>query len=97
MNPRGVFSKFSPNEFRWSGLRVVVCSKRMFAGLPCSGENRQPAASSSLLILMRAVASLMFSGPFACAYLHDGATRVASMPSPLPLVGNRLSITLISP
>ena len=40
------------------GLIVTLGSRRMFGGASPSGKNRQPAASSSLLILMRAVASL---------------------------------------
>jgi len=58
MNPLLVFSKFSPNASRSDDLIVTLGSRRMFAGALPSGKKRQPAVSSSLLILIRAVASL---------------------------------------
>src|SRR2546428_6542897 len=56
--PLLVFSKLSPRASRSDDLMVTLDSRRMLAGLFPSGKKRQPAASSSLLILIRAVASL---------------------------------------
>ena len=58
MKPLLVFSKFSPSASRSDDLIVTLGSRRMLAGAFPSGKKRQPAASSSLLILIRAVASL---------------------------------------
>src|SRR5438309_11160393 len=56
--PLLAFSKLSPRASRSDDLMVTLDSRRMLAGLFPSGKKRQPAASSSLLILIRAVASL---------------------------------------
>gem|GEM_PF-5771784 len=55
--PLPVLSKFSPSASSSAVLIETLGSSRMFAGWLPSGKNRQPDASSSLLILMRAVAS----------------------------------------
>ena len=55
MRPLLAFSKLSPNASRSDALIVTLGSRRIFAALLPSAKNRQPAASSSLLILMRAV------------------------------------------
>src|ERR1022692_643999 len=60
MNPLVVFSKLSPSASRSVDLIVTLGSRRMLAGALPSGKKRQSPASSSLLILIRAVAS--FSG-----------------------------------
>src|ERR1035437_4674582 len=57
-NPFVVFSKLSPSASRSVDLILTLGSSRMFAGVLPSWKKRQPAASSSLLILMRGVASL---------------------------------------
>src|SRR5450759_5839697 len=59
MKPLLVFSKFSPSASRSDDLIVTLGSRRMLAGALPSGKKRQPAASSSLFILIRAVASLL--------------------------------------
>ena len=58
MKPLLVLSKLSPRASRSDDLMVTLGSRRMFAGALPSAKKRQPAASSSLLILIRAVASL---------------------------------------
>jgi hypothetical protein len=58
MKPLLVFSKFSPRASKSDDLMVTLGSRRILAGLFPSAKKRQPAASSSLLILIRAVASL---------------------------------------
>jgi hypothetical protein len=55
--PFPVFSKLSPSASRSADLIVTPGSSRMVAGWSPAGKKRQPAVSSSLLILMRAVAS----------------------------------------
>src|SRR3990172_10770705 len=58
MKPLLVFSKFSPRASRSDDFMVTLGSRWMLAGFFPSEKKRQPAASSSLLILIRAVASL---------------------------------------
>src|SRR3989344_6393760 len=58
IKPLLVFSKLSPSASRSTDLIVTLGSRRMLAGLFPSAKKRQPAASNSLLILIRAVASL---------------------------------------
>ena len=59
MNPVEVFSKSLPKESRSGALIVTPVSRQILAGLFPSAKKRQPAASSNLLILIRAVASFM--------------------------------------
>ena len=59
MKPLRVFSKLSPNASKSDCLIVTPGSRQMFAGLSPSAKKRHPAASSSLLIFIRAVASFM--------------------------------------
>ena len=59
MKPLEVFSKSSPRSSRSDALIVTPVSRQMLAGLSPSAKKRQPAASSSLLILMREAASFM--------------------------------------
>ena len=59
MKPLVVFSKFSPRASRSWAFRVTLGSSWMFAGPLASAKKRQPVASSSLLILMRAAASFI--------------------------------------
>ena len=55
--PLLAFSKLSPSASRSTDLIVTLGSRRMFAGFSPMGKKRQLAASRSLLILIRAVAS----------------------------------------
>ena len=59
MNPGEVFSKLLPRASRSSVLIVTFGSRQILAGESPSAKKRQPAASSNLLILIRAVASFM--------------------------------------
>ena len=59
MNPVLDFSKSSPRASRSCVFTVTLGSSWMFAGPLASAKKRQPAFSSSLLILMRAAASFM--------------------------------------
>ena len=54
MKPGEVFSKSLPRESRSGALIVTPVSRQILAGLFPSAKKRQPAASSSLLILIRA-------------------------------------------
>lgn len=63
--PFVLFSKSSPSALRSVDFRVTPGSRRIFAGALPSSKKRQPEASSSLLILMRAVASFTLSRPSA--------------------------------
>ena len=70
---------------RQAVLIVTLGSSWMLAGLLPSGKNRQPAASSSLLILIRAVAS--FSGipiPVSVRIVRQITTVVHRRPPSLP-------------
>ena len=57
MKPVEVFSKSLPKESRSGALIVTPVSRQILAGKFPSAKKRQPAASSSLLILILAVAS----------------------------------------
>ena len=59
MKPLLAFSKSSPSESRSWDLSVTLGSSWMLAGPLASEKKRQPATSSSLLILIRAEASFM--------------------------------------
>ena len=75
MKPLLVFSKLSPSASRSDDLIVTLGSRRMLASALPSGKKRQPAASSSLLILIRAMASLLairFPIPPGLVKRHNG-------------------------
>ncbi len=57
MKPRSMFSKLLPSASSCSDWMGTETSSWMLAGLLPSRKNRHPADSSSLLILIRAVAS----------------------------------------
>jgi hypothetical protein len=57
--PVAVFSKSLPKASSSAILIVTFGSSSMLAGSLPSGKNLQPAASSSLLIFMRAAASFI--------------------------------------
>ena len=73
--PLLVFSKSSPRPSRSDFLSVTLASSRMLAGPSPSSKNRHPAASSSLLILTRAVASFISIQPI---YFHFESPQAAS-------------------
>ena len=52
-----VFSKSLPRALRSDALMLAPDSRSILAGLPSSAKKRQQACSSSLLFLIRAVAS----------------------------------------
>lgn len=58
IKPLLVFSKLFPSASRSEDLIFTPGSRRILAGRGPSEKKRQPAASSNLLILIRAVASL---------------------------------------
>lgn len=58
MNPFAHFSKSAPRRSMCSGFSLTFGSRITFAGPLLSSKKRQPAASSSRLILILAVASL---------------------------------------
>src|ERR1017187_417132 len=63
IKPFAVFSKSLPKASSSAILIVTFGSSWILAGSLPSGKNLQPAASSSLLIFTRAVASFMFVPP----------------------------------
>ena len=61
---------------------VTPCSKLTLAGLSPSGKKRQPAFSSRLLILMRAVASFMgHTVAFRVSLVHTGSRAELWIPA----------------
>jgi hypothetical protein len=96
------FSKFSQSASRWDDLIVALAPRRMLAGLVPSAKKRQPAASSSLLILIRAVALYLPFGSSVSPGLFKGhnmaisgtpAIRISDF---LTLLSSRQIVRLIS-